>query len=198
MKGEITLKILETLGEAAVGAAELFAAIMVAGYGASPNRISYIQEKIHAHRAQEKRGREHEAQLRRKYSNLLSKLKREGLIAERKKGEGTFLSLTFLGARKRDSLRSRHAHALPPPHYRKEQGTRLLIVAFDVPEKERRKRDWLRSALHNLGLIRVQKSMWLGKIKIPKELLKDIQTLGLVEFVEIFEVGNAGSLRHII
>ncbi len=198
MKGEITLKILEALGEAAVGTVELFAAIMVAGYGASPSRINYIQEKIHAHGAQEKREREHEAQLRRKYSNLLSKLKREGLITERKKGAGAFLTLTFLGTRKRDALRVRHAHALPPPHYRKEQGIRLLIVAFDIPEKERRKRDWLRSVLHNLGLKRVQKSMWLGKIKIPKELLKDIQTLGLVEFVEIFEVGNTGSLRHII
>ncbi len=197
MKGELTLKILETLGEMAVGTAELFAAIMVAGYGASPNRISYLQEKIHARGAQEKRRREHEAQIRRKYSNLLSKLKREGLIAEHKKGMGAFLTLTFLGTRKRDALRARHAHALPSPHYPKEQGTRLLIVAFDVPEKERHKRDWLRCVLKNLGLRRIQKSMWIGKVKIPREFLEDIRTLRLTEHVEIFEVGNTGSLRHI-
>jgi DNA-binding transcriptional regulator PaaX len=198
MKGEITLKILETLGEAALSSAELFAAIMFSGYGASAGRIGHIQEKIHAQWEEGRKERAHEAELRQKYSNLLYKLKREGLVAERKKGKNSLFSLTFLGTRKRDTLRTRRAHALPSPHYQKQQGTRFLIVAFDVPEKERYKRDWLRGVLHNLGLKRVQKSMWVGKVKIPKEFLKDIHALNLVEFVEIFEVGNTGSLRHIV
>ena len=74
---------------------------------------------------------------------------------------------------------------------------RLVIVAFDIPERVRRYRDWFRSVLENLGLTMIQKSVWMGKIKIPKALIDDLAELKLIDFVEIFEVGNEGSLTHI-
>ena len=72
-----------------------------------------------------------------------------------------------------------------------------MIVVFDVPEKERRKRDWLRSVLKRLELKMVQKSVWIGKVKIPKELLDDLFNLKLLDYVEIFEVSKSGSLRQL-
>ena len=74
----------------------------------------------------------------------------------------------------------------------------VIIVSFDVPERERRKRDWLRDALRNLGLRMVHKSVWIGKQKLPREFLADLARLRLTDFIEVFEVGKQGSLRHIV
>ena len=81
--------------------------------------------------------------------------------------------------------------------YEKESSERVTIVIFDIPEKERRKRDWLRAVLKNLGLKMIQKSVWIGKVKIPEALIKDLKRLNLIECVEIFEVSRTGSLEHI-
>src|SRR3990167_838001 len=75
---------------------------------------------------------------------------------------------------------------------------RLIIVIFDIPERERRKRAWLRLALKNIGLKLIQRSVWMGKVKIPKEFLDDIRELHLVNFVEIFEITKSGSLNQVI
>ena len=73
-----------------------------------------------------------------------------------------------------------------------------MIFAFDVPEKEKRKRGWLRTVLRRLDFTMIQKSVWVGKSKIPQEFLEDIYRFKMVDFVEIFEVSKTGSLRHIV
>jgi hypothetical protein len=44
----------------------------------------------------------------------------------------------------------------------------------------------------------VQKSVWVGKTKIPQDFLDDLFKLKLVDFVEIFEISRTGSLKHLI
>ncbi|MBI2622956.1 MAG: CRISPR-associated endonuclease Cas2 [Candidatus Liptonbacteria bacterium] len=204
MKGDLTLKVLDTIAEIAGGAFDLCEAILVAGYGASPARIEYTMHCLSKQRGKKEVGGNEEVQKRetkellQKYYNLVSKLKRDGLIAEHVREKGKFFTLTAKGGRKREALRARKSRELPPTLYRKETGSRLIIVAFDIPEKERGKREWLRTALRHLNLRMVQRSVWLGKVKIPKEFLDDIRLLRLIDRIEIFEVGNAGSLRHVI
>ena len=54
-----------------------------------------------------------------------------------------------------------------------------------------------RSALTYLEFKMIQRSVWIGKSKIPDQFLKDLRAVGLIETVEIFEVGKSGSLRYL-
>jgi len=69
------------------------------------------------------------------------------------------------------------------------------IVIFDIPERLSCQRIWLRSVLTNLGFKMLQKSVWIGDNKIPKELIKDFSKLKLLDYIEIFEVVKRGSLK---
>ena len=81
--------------------------------------------------------------------------------------------------------------------YAGDAAKQFTIVTFDIPERERRKRDWLRGALRNLGLAMVQKSVWIGKVKIPGELVEDMKSMRILDFVEIFEISKTGSLQQV-
>lgn len=95
------------------------------------------------------------------------------------------------------ALKEKSKKLLPAVAYQKEKSDKLIIIAFDVPETERKKREWLRAVIKNLGFKMVQRSVWIGKIKIPKEFMNDLLKLRLVEFVEIFEISKTGSLKQI-
>lgn len=86
---------------------------------------------------------------------------------------------------------------MPNPSYVKEDDRRSTIVAFDVPERFKEKRHWLRSVLKNLGLRMVQKSVWLGKVKIPREFIDDLKKLKILDFVEIFGITKGGTLEEV-
>ncbi|HDH31265.1 MAG TPA: CRISPR-associated endonuclease Cas2, partial [Candidatus Wolfebacteria bacterium] len=142
-----------------------------------------------------------EVELKRKakqrYHSLIYKLKKDNLIKESVKGDKKFFIITKKGKDKLSLLIKRNKKMLPKIFYQKEKGDKFIIIAFDVPETERIKRDWLREVIKNLGFKMIQKSVWIGKIKIPKEFLNDLLKLKLVDFVEIFEISKIGSLKHI-
>ena len=54
---------------------------------------------------------------------------------------------------------------------------KTLIIAFDIPERLRRKREWLRRELLNLGFIKLQQSVWLGPAPLPKDFIEALETL---------------------
>ena len=87
---------------------------------------------------------------------------------------------------------------MPQSQYQKLDTDKFSIVAFDVPERERRKRDWLRATLGRMGYKTIQRSVLLGKTKIPSEFLDDLRKLHMVDYVEIFEITKTGSLRHLL
>lgn len=191
MKGDITIKLLEHIEDFSGGIADHIVAFLTAGYGASMNRLEFERNKL-------SRAREWKKQLRRekdKYYKLLYKLKNDGLVVERKNNdESGLLRLTSAGRRRLLALRKQRAEALPAIDYKKEGG-RFVVVAFDIPEEDRNKRRWLRAALSRIGLQMIQKSVWVGKVKIPKDLLEDLSDLKIIEHVEILEINKAGSLK---
>ena len=189
MRGEISLKILQGLSQATMGAADLIKAILVSGYGASAGKIQNNLRKIESRHLQNEL-----AQLeRQKYHNIIYWLKTDGLIESRHNG----LGLTAKGKKRLVKLLKRKQTALPAKRYSEESEKKITIVAFDIPERERRKRDWLRGALRNIGLQMIQKSLWLGKKKIPRDFLEDLRKLGMLEWIEIFEISQFGTLRHL-
>ena len=204
MKGEKTLEILELIGGVAVNLLDLTAAFLNAGYGASPGKIQYELDKLRGQRWDEKAKRENkreeillEKQRLQRFYEILCRLEKDGLLEKTVESDKAFLTLTSKGKSKIDVLRARKENALPNFSYNASPGGKFIIITFDIPEAERRKRNWLREVLKNLGFKFIQKSVWLGKIKIPQEFLEDLRKFKLIEFVEIFEISKTGSLRQI-
>ena len=174
---------------------ELAGVILDASYGASPGKIA---RKIRESRkVKEKEIAEYRD--RRNYATLLYRLKTQGFISEKvddtKKGK--FLTLTTKGSIKLGQLKNTKADSLPATSYAKEISNNFVIITFDVPEESRRKRAWLRSALKNIGLSMLQKSVWIGKVKIPGEFIDDLAKLKLIDYVEILEITKTGSLKRL-
>ncbi len=193
MRGDITIKILEGLKDAAVGAADLLTAFLSVPYGSSIRRFEYELAK-------QERQRERKLEKRRlhhRYHAMVHRLKQQGLIKEEPRGRTIFLRITKAGKEKLSILRKKSKEPLPSARYSEEAGERrFVIIAFDIPEHSKRKRNWLRSALRHMGMRMIQKSVWAGKVKVPKAFLVDLEDQRLIEYVEIFEVNKSGSLRE--
>ena len=192
------LTILGKLSGAAMEAGDLLEAFLESGYGASQSTMA---RELRAVKRRREKGAEEWARytrLQRRYYNAIAWLKQDGLITDQKSDQGRILQLTRKGMQKFIALKDRQKNALPEHSYRATASNSFVIVAFDVPEKERRKRDWLRDTLRYMGLHMLQESVWIGKVVMPKDFIDDLRTLRLLEYVEIFEITRAGSLRHVV
>lgn len=198
MKGKITLAILRFIAEKGMEAVALCEAIAVAGYGASFSQIQRVYESRVEGEVLAKQSHEIR-RYRQNYQKLLSKLKKDGLVTARtdSSGRNIFFVITPRGKLKLSELVMRQAQRLPPIQYKRTKRKNPLIVAFDIPERDSRKRNWLREVLKYLGLKMIQKSVWVGTSELPQVFLDDLRRLNLVDCVEIFEVGKSGTLRHI-
>ena len=119
------------------------------------------------------------------FSSLLSKLKNDGLVERANGKKKAFWTITTKGKgyleRKKDPIAKLH-----------DGITRIVI--FDIPEKERKKRRWLREHLLELEYRQLQKSVWIGDVPIPQKFLKDADILSLRDHVHIFSVLKGGTL----
>ena len=129
---------------------------------------------------------------RKDFSTFVSKLKKDGLIKKEKgiisltqKGKKKLISLKFF--RRRMEIVEKSKKELPMNKY--------ILVIFDIPELYKNKRQWIRSVLTDLNYKMVQKSVWMGKNKIPEEFLVSLKELNIIDYVEIFEVSRLGSLN---
>ena len=186
MSSGITTKVLEKLSEGAMVSAAIFIGIMELGYGASYSKMQKNIDKA----LEELQKTEGISEFQRKKHNfhlILSKLKREGLV--QKKENKWFI--TSAGKEKLSKLLKR----LPRHKYSKEADSTVKIIIFDIPEKEQRKRAWLRRRLQELGFKILQKSVWMGKVKLPEEFLEDLREYEVFPYVDIFAVTKSGSVR---
>lgn len=191
MKGDLMLDILERLGQtaSAMGSlAEAFFTDRGSSYRKLREKGGFTSRNSDRHAEQTRSAHN--------FAMLMYRLKKEGFIRENPKQHKVLL-LTRKGKLKLKALREQKKFMLPDVHYGQNASPELKIIAFDIPERERRKRDWLRGALRTIGCKMIQKSLWFGKVQIPEEFLEDVQKLGMMEYVEIFAVTKRGSLRKI-
>lgn len=195
-KGDLMWGLLVVIGGGIIEAADLFLAISASPYGASLNEIRRNSGQVYGLLSDGIFEKDSEQTRRKRYNNLVYNLKQQGLLAEVEKGGKKFFSLTAKG---KDKLKkTKENPPLPITHYIKEKDERFAIVMFDIPEKDRRKRAWLRAVLINLGFSMAQKSVWIGKVRIPQAFIDDLVKLELDDFVEIFQVTKTGNLKHVI
>ena len=64
-------------------------------------------------------------------------------------------------------------------HKKEEQNRpwdkKYRVVIFDVPEKLRKNRNWLRAELYNLGYKKLQQSVFIGKKPLPEDIIEGIK-----------------------
>ncbi|MEX2033084.1 MAG: CRISPR-associated endonuclease Cas2 [Candidatus Colwellbacteria bacterium] len=189
-RGDLTKRILEHLMDASSDIVYIFAAIVASPYGSSRKHIERKMRELREGGATAKLEIEKIKQKQQNFYSMLYQLEKEGFI---KKTKDRKLLITVLGKEKYKKILSR----LPKRHHKPQADTSLKVVIFDIPEKEKHKRGWLRDQLRDLGFKMIQKSVWMGKKKIPKEFLEDIKDLNLLAYIEIFAITKTGSIRSV-
>lgn len=166
----------------------LQAAILASGYNISFGKIEHNLEL--RNRARDnyliKRQKRQDSKLR--LQKYISKLKTDGLLRQ----DGMKISLTKDGRNRLIILRKTLLKDIP-----KEPSSNLVIFSYDFPVKNRALRDRVREILKILDFKMVHQSLWVGKIKIPKEFLKHLEEIEALEYIEILEVTKQGTLNQI-
>ncbi len=70
----------------------------------------------------------------------------------------------------------------------KPAGDTKVMVLFDIPERKRKTRNWLRLQLKLWDFEMLQQSVWLGKGPLPKEFTTRLNLLGIEKCVKIFKI----------
>ncbi len=64
------------------------------------------------------------------------------------------------------------------------------IIAFDIPEPQRRERVWLRDQLKAYGYTMLQKSLWRGPGPLPDEFTKKTKALDIASGIKTFIISG--------
>jgi len=192
MRGDITRAILKKIGETAVDMVDLFDVYLEAGHGASYGKIQYLLQQKDRNRLLRRKENERWNQ----YRKFINRLEQDGMLKRKILNKKTRFILTEKGKEKakKESLQK----SLPNKFsYEKRKSEKYIIITFDIPEIEKRKRYWLRQILKHLGFVMAQKSVWVGNTKLPEEFINDIFELELEEYIDIFEAIKIGTLRNL-
>jgi len=186
-RGDKIKHILEILKDGTIDFISFWLAVGTSRYGDSAAKIQWRQHKIYWKIKDLLEHGEIPIDERKKFNALLYKLKKENLIEEKRKNGVRYFSITNKGLEKLKNIKQK---------WHKEQKSKeLIMIIFDIPESDRDKRRWLRNTLKQLGFKMLQKSVWIGKNKLPVGFIKELKILKLLKHIEIFEVLKLGTIK---
>ena len=122
---------------------------------------------------------------RQTFSVIFTRLQKQGLV-ERKNNKW---GITNLGKKFIKNMKTADVFDLP------QKDGILRLVIFDVPERERRRRDWLRLELIACDFKLLQKSVWMGERPLPQEFLENLEEMNLLPHIHIFTVYKRGTIK---
>jgi CRISPR-associated endonuclease Cas2 len=195
MRGEKILKILEILEDMAVSTLDLLDMWLFE----QPRGI-YGLERARLKRAGQKKQlfftelREY-LEEREKLSKLIYKLKREGFILEDKKNKK--LILTKKGKLKLRFLKNKRSVEETKSNESNQKDKDVIVIIYDVPESEYKRRHQLRNLLVNAGFSFVQKSVWIKQGKITEDFINFLKDLEVLHYVQIFKITQKGTIENI-
>lgn len=202
MKGKLMLEILSTLDKGESNLADLieYACNLASNFRRA--EVGLIRNKkeqpFNFNEKDEKR------KIIKRFYAMISYLEKDGLICRFFQKEKLYLKITNRGKDKLDSLKHKFSNALPDWDY-KSRSDKLrtsqkgvVIVAFDIPEKERVKREWLRNALRSLDFEMLQRSVWMKKGGMPESFINDLKSMNLAGYVRIFQINRLGNLKQLV
>jgi phenylacetic acid degradation operon negative regulatory protein len=116
----------------------------------------------------------------------LYRLRKHGLIKQRATKDGTIFHLTHKGEHEAFlAYINAEAYSYKAKPKQKWDGI-WRIVFFDIPEKQRHKRDYFRSIIKMIGFKQFQKSIWVYPYHVPvflTRLLQDESILPYTRFI---------------
>ncbi|MBI4225320.1 MAG: CRISPR-associated endonuclease Cas2 [Candidatus Sungbacteria bacterium] len=132
------------------------------------------------------------AAAKRNLSSTLHRLKLQGLVTcsgSRKcaRWQLTRTGKTFL-AKIQD--REKGAYVLAP------QDGVIRIVAFDIPERFRAKRNWLREQLAACGYQMLQRSIFMSTRPLPDAFIKRVDEMKIRQYLHIASLNQSGTIRN--
>ncbi len=141
------------------------------------------------------------AEERRRFNTMIYRLHSQGLIAKDEKRSNSIISITKKGIEKSGMLGKgakpnkelAYAHRTPRK-YKKIRSASSILVSFDIPEKEKGKRDWLRNVLRNLDFKLLHQSTWIGSNALPEDFLEDCRKMRMIKYLHIFSVIKKGTI----
>ena len=120
------------------------------------------------------------------FSAVLTRLKIQGLVKRTGGRKHAVWLLTNQGRKKVES------YGIIPA---KPDGVPRLVM-YDIPEKDRKKRNLLRCELVACDYQQLQKSVWLGYCPLPEEFIENLKYLGLKDKVHIVSINKKGTLAE--
>jgi len=112
---------------------------------------------------------------------ILNRLQNKGLV---EKKDNKYI-LTFLGLKYFKRIKQKNSDR----EIKKWDG-RWRVVMFDIPEKLRKERNWLRHQLYGLEYQLIQKSVFLGKWPLTEDFFNEIIERRLNNFIRLITVGE--------
>jgi CRISPR-associated endonuclease Cas2 len=195
MRGEKILKILEILEDMAVSTLDLLDMWLFEQprgiYGLERARLKRAGQKKQLFFAELREYLEE----REKLSKLIYKLKREGFILEDKKNKK--LILTKKGKLKLRFLKNKRSVEETKNNESNQKDKDVIVIIYDVPESEHKKRHQLRNLLVNAGFNFVQKSVWIKQGKITDDFINFLKDLEVLHYVQIFKITRKGTIENI-
>ncbi|MBI3458659.1 hypothetical protein HY061_00110 [Candidatus Azambacteria bacterium] len=136
---------------------------------------------------------------RQQFYNILNKLKKSGLISKKEINNSSKWFITKNGLEKLQILKTGKMFDIHSADYSwyKKESSEFCIVIFDIPEDDRHKRRWIRSALISLDFMLLQNSVWIGKNSIPEQFIHDLKEKKMLDYVHIFGVGDQGTIEKL-
>lgn len=124
---------------------------------------------------------------RESFISLLWRLQAQGLVERSPRSKDNAWRLTALGWSRLDG--ERDAKIFRP----RPDGVRRLVI-FDIPERQRKKRDAMRYELAATGFRQLQKSVWIGEHPLPQEFIELVEALDIRRYVNFFSIRDEGTL----
>ena len=69
---------------------------------------------------------------------------------------------------------------------KKRKDGRWIMIAFDIPEKQKKAREYLRGALVDLGYQKFQQSVWVCPYDVYKETEEAVRSYRIIPYVKLF------------
>jgi len=69
---------------------------------------------------------------------------------------------------------------------KKRKDGKWIMITFDIPEKQRKARDFLRDALIDMGYQKFQESVWVCPYDVYKETEEAVRSYGIIPCVKLF------------
>ncbi|MEI6580723.1 MAG: hypothetical protein WCO07_00955 [bacterium] len=71
---------------------------------------------------------------------------------------------------------------------KKPERTKKVMIIFDIPEKKRKVRVWLRQQIKDWDFKMIQKSVWIGYGPLPEEFKERLKVLKVYDGVKVYNL----------